>query len=135
MSRAYAQKVKISNLQQMAETVLYIQEHGYDSRAELQETSDDVDHKLEAAKDRQKKIFEEIRDVNEQIHFTGQYYENKDIFAQMPGAKNKKKFRDEHSDEIRKYEEARSWMKEKYPDGKMHSMKTLKVQKEKLQSP
>lgn len=31
-SRAYAQKVKISNLQQMAKTVAYIQEHGYDTQ-------------------------------------------------------------------------------------------------------
>lgn len=30
-SEAYAQKVKLSNLKQMAQTVAYIQEHGYDS--------------------------------------------------------------------------------------------------------
>ena len=38
-SRAYAQKVKISNLQQMARTVAYVQEHGYDSRENLSETA------------------------------------------------------------------------------------------------
>ena len=30
-SEAYAQKVKLSNLKQMAQTVAYIQEHGYNS--------------------------------------------------------------------------------------------------------
>ena len=41
-SRAYAQKVKISNLQQMARTVAYVQEHGYDSRENLSETADAI---------------------------------------------------------------------------------------------
>lgn len=34
-SRAYAQKVKISNLQQMANTIVYVQQHGYDSYDDL----------------------------------------------------------------------------------------------------
>ena len=31
-SAAYANKVKLSNLKEMAKTVAYIQEHGYDTR-------------------------------------------------------------------------------------------------------
>ena len=34
-SEAYAQKVKLTNLKQMAQTVAYIQEHGYDTRADF----------------------------------------------------------------------------------------------------
>jgi len=34
-SRAYAQKVKISNLQQMAKTIAYVQEHHYDTMESL----------------------------------------------------------------------------------------------------
>ena len=34
-SEAYARKVKITNLQQMANTLIYIQEHGYDTRENL----------------------------------------------------------------------------------------------------
>ena len=34
-SEAYARKVKISNLQQMAETLIYVQEHGYGHREEV----------------------------------------------------------------------------------------------------
>lgn len=41
-SRAYAQKVKISNLQQMARTVAYVQEHGYDSYEKLSETAEAI---------------------------------------------------------------------------------------------
>lgn len=39
-SYAYAQKVKISNLQKMAHTVLYVQEHGYDSYEKLYEAAE-----------------------------------------------------------------------------------------------
>ena len=35
-SAAYARKVKISNLKEMARTVVYIQEHGYDTKEDLQ---------------------------------------------------------------------------------------------------
>ena len=35
VSRAYARKVKLSNLQQMAQTICYVQEHNFDSIEEL----------------------------------------------------------------------------------------------------
>lgn len=35
ISRAYARKVKLTNLQQMARTICYVQEHGYMTQAEL----------------------------------------------------------------------------------------------------
>lgn len=44
-SRAYAQKVKISNLQQMAKTIAYVQEHHYDTKENLQMTFDDISEK------------------------------------------------------------------------------------------
>lgn len=36
-NRAYAQKVKLSNLQEMAKTIAYIQEHEYDTREILED--------------------------------------------------------------------------------------------------
>ena len=35
-SRAYARKVKLTNLQQMAQTICYVQEHGFNSQSELE---------------------------------------------------------------------------------------------------
>ena len=35
-NQAYAHKVKLTNLKQMAETIVYVQEHGYDTRDDLQ---------------------------------------------------------------------------------------------------
>ncbi len=48
-------------------------------------------------------------------------------------AKYKGKYRKEHAKEIQKYEEARNWLRSFYQDGKMTSLKTLTLQKEKLQ--
>ncbi|MBQ6481333.1 MAG: relaxase/mobilization nuclease domain-containing protein [Anaerolineaceae bacterium] len=41
-SRAYARKVRISNLQEMARTVCYVQEHGYASRDDLNKAYESV---------------------------------------------------------------------------------------------
>ena len=48
-------------------------------------------------------------------------------------SKYKGKYRKEHAKEIQKYEEARDWLRSFYQDGKMTSLKTLTLQKEKLQ--
>ncbi len=48
-------------------------------------------------------------------------------------SKHKKKYRSEHASEITAYEEARDWLKDFYPDGKMLSLKSLRSRKEKLQ--
>lgn len=45
-SRAYAQKVKISNLQQMANTIIYVQQHGYDSYDDLKKARDELSAKM-----------------------------------------------------------------------------------------
>lgn len=37
-SSAYAHRVKLSNLQQMANTIIYVQEHGFDTQSDLKNT-------------------------------------------------------------------------------------------------
>ena len=37
-SPAYAHRVKLSNLQQMANTIIYVQEHGFDTQSDLKNT-------------------------------------------------------------------------------------------------
>lgn len=76
-SRAYARKVKLSNLQEMAKTICFVQEHGYNDRADIaveHERINDAMSKLEIGI---QKSDERIRDLNEQIHYTGQLYVNK----------------------------------------------------------
>lgn len=131
-NQAYAQKVKISNLQQMAKTVAYIEEHHFDTRANLQNEYDDITIQLSQARRTVKKTEADLHDINEQIHYTGQYFSNKSVFTQMLQSKNKKRFRQEHLTEIETYETAARYLKTKNPDGKMPSMKHLKAEKEKL---
>ena len=53
-SKAYAQKVKISNLQQMAKIVAYIQENGFDTRENLQTTYDSITLQMHDARQKTK---------------------------------------------------------------------------------
>lgn len=126
-SRAYAQKVKISNLQQMAKTIAC-----YDTRENLQMTFNDISEQCKEARKAVKATETSLKDINQQIHYTGQYLANKPVFAQMLKSRNKKKFRQEHQTEIELYEAAVKFLKEKNADGKIPSMKLLKTEKEKL---
>ena len=132
-NQAYARKVKITNLQQMADTLIYIQDHGYDTRENLQKQETDIRLKMEEAQEHLSDLSSKMKDLNAQIHYTGQYFASKPIYAEFLKSKNKKKFRQDHLSEIKSYEEARDWLKAFYPDGKMLSMKILKSQKAELQ--
>lgn len=128
-SEAYARNVKIGNLQQMANTLIYIQEHGYDTRQELVTDMEKARGNLRQEQKSVETLNAELKTLNLQIHYTGQYFALKGICAEFLKAKSKKKFRYEHASEIRDYEEARDWLQHFYPEGKMLPLKTLKVRK------
>ena len=132
-NQAYARKVKISNLKQMADTLIYIQDHGYDTREDLQKQETNIRLKMEEAQEHLSDLSSKMKNLNTQIHYTGQYFASKPVYAEFLKSKNKKKFRQNHLSEIKSYEEARDWLKAFYPDGKMLSMKVLKSQKSELQ--
>lgn len=131
-SRAYAQKVKISNLQQMAKTVAYIQEHGYDTQEKLQDTTDTIQSKMAKARSDAKLTEAKLKKVNEQIHYLGQYLSTKSVYADFLKSTNKKDFRQNYADEIAKYEEALQFLKQNSQDGKLPTMKDLRSEKELL---
>lgn len=122
-NQAYARKVKIGNLQQMANTLIYIQDHGYDTREDLEKQASDIQEKMEDAQDQLSELTSKMKTLNSQIHYTGQYFASKSVYAEFLKSRNKKKFRQEHSSEIRSYEEARDWLKAFYPDRKMEMKK------------
>lgn len=64
-SEAYAQKVKLSNLKQMAQTVAYIQEHGYNSLEDFHTALDQVSNQTSAARKSLKYTEQQLKDVNE----------------------------------------------------------------------
>ena len=129
---SYARKVRLSNLQQMAKTVAYIQEHGYDTEDDLKAAFDEAQAQTTEMRKTLRSTEKKLREVNEQIHYTGQYLANKSVYREFLTCKNKKKFRLEHQTEITLYETARKILKEHSEDGKLPPMKLLKAEKEKL---
>lgn len=74
----------------------------------------------------------QLKALNEKIHYTGQYLANKAVYGQMLKARNKKKFRQEHSSEISLYESAVKYLKSQYSDSRFPTMKVLKEERDRL---
>ena len=131
-SEAYAQKVKLTNLKQMAQTVAYIQEHEYDTRADFNAALADAENQTSLARKKMKDTEQQLKNVNEQIHFTGQYLAYKDLYAQYRKSRNRNKFYEEHKAELSLYETALRVLKEKSNGQKLPSMKSLYAEKDRL---
>ena len=131
-SEAYAQKVKLSNLKQMAQTLAYIQEHGYDSLEDFHTALDQASDQTSTARKSLKDTEQQLKDVNEQIHFTGQYLAYKNVYADYRKSRNKDKFYEEHRAELSLYDTALRTLKEKSAGNKLPSMKALYAEKDRL---
>lgn len=130
-SAAYAQKVKISNLKEMAKTVCYIQEHGYDTRENLADTLDEITGKLADARKTLRATENRIKVLNEQIHYVGQYQSRKAVHAQFVKSRNKKQFREAHRSDLELYDAGVKYIKDHF-DGKVPSLKSLKAERDQL---
>ncbi len=131
-SEAYAQKVKLSNLKQMAQTVAYIQEHGYDSLEDFHTALDQASDQTSATRKSLKDTEQQLKNINEQIHFTGQYLAYKNVYADYRKSRNKDKFYEEHRAELSLYDTALRTLKEKSGGNKLPSMKALYAEKDRL---
>lgn len=89
-SRAYARKVEISNFQEMAKTIAYMQEHGYGNRENLFDAYNELTAKYNNARKALHATESRIKSVNEEIHYIGQSHANKDVFSQMLKSRIKK---------------------------------------------
>lgn len=92
----YARKVKISNLQKMADTMSFILANNIESVEALDillaSTSEDVRLKHKSLKATESRLTQ----INLLIKYTGQYLANKDIYKQYVSSKNKASFREAH---------------------------------------
>ena len=132
MSRAYKQKVQLSNLQMLAHTVAFVQENHLGTPEELDQKRKIASKQLQQAEETLRLTKEELRQVNERIHYTGQFLATRDTFRQMLNAHNKGKFRNEHATEIDRYQKARDILRSYTPEGKFPSLKSLQAQKTEL---
>ena len=131
-SQAYAQKVKLSNLKMMAQTVAYVQEHGFQSKADLEAALSDASAQSTNARNTLKSTENTLKNVNEQIHYTGQYLANKSIYSAYSKSRNKEKFYDDHRAELTLYESALRILKEKSQGNKLPTLKMLREEKNRL---
>ena len=88
-SAGYAHKVKISNLEQMANTIIYVQERGYNTQSDLKDTVFKVRSELTESQNQLTRYSSDLKVLNSQIHHTGQYFSNKGIYSQFLKSKNK----------------------------------------------
>ena len=110
-SQSYAHKVKLSNLKQMAKTIVYVQEHGYDTREHLQNQYKEISSKAQSAKSALNVVSAELKVTNMTIKHLGIYYANRRVYAQLGKAFNKKKYRQAHAQELAAYKESSEWLK------------------------
>lgn len=131
-SRAYAQKVKITNLQQMAHTYAFVKSHGYASIEELETALNEAKAKASAARTKLKATESRLDEVNKQIRLTGQFFANKDVYTEYRQSKKSEEFYEKHRAEITLYETARDNLRAMSGGQKLPSMKSLKEEKEQL---
>ena len=100
---------------------MYLEEHGYKNLDTLYR---DYDVLRKASSDTRKALKDSetvIKGLNEQIHYTGQYLANKDMYQEFLKSKNKGAYRKKFEAEILLYESARGWLKTHAEDGSMPS--------------
>ena len=88
VSRAFKQKVQLSNLQMLAHTVAFVQENHLGTPEELDQKRKIASKQLQQAEETLRLTKEELRQVNERIHYTGQFLSTRDTFRQMLNAPN-----------------------------------------------
>ena len=118
----------------MAETIVYVQEHGYDTRDDLQNQYNEILSKGQRAKSALNAVSAELKVTNMQLKHLGSYYANRRIYNQMTKELNKKEFRKEHQKELTAYKESKEWLKGQFPDGTFPTVKELQIKKEALEN-
>lgn len=128
----YAQKVQVGNLTQMSKALIFVQENGIESLAELENLVASVNSDYDVTRAELKATEKRLKEVNERIHYTGQYLANKATYQKYLKAKSKSQFREENRAEIALFEAARKYLKEAYGGDTYPTLKALKSEKEKL---
>ena len=132
-SRAYARRVEISNLQRMAKSVAYLSTHKIGTLDNLRALQAEAERDYRSAAYAYREDYLKIKGINEEIHYLGQYLANKKTYTAFLNAPNKSAFLHTHQSQIHAYEEARTFLKARYPDTNFPTINDLKAQRTKLQ--
>ena len=96
-----------------------MQEHGYNSVEDAERKLAEIKELASSSRKELKDIESRLRQVNEQIHYTGQYLANKSVYTQLRKSKNKAQFWQAHFIKIVLYEVALKFLKEKADGGRL----------------
>ena len=96
----------------MANTIIYLQKHDIDNKTSLESAYAASYMQQQKAQDQVTNLSLQLKDLNQQIHYTGQYLSNKKTYTAFFNSKNKGLYRKNHASEIQAYETARDWLKQ-----------------------
>ena len=113
----------------MAETILFVQQNGFDSVDALEK---EIEKTEMARREISKQILEKKekqKEVNETIHYLGQYLSYKNEYQNYCRSKNKNEYKRIHEGDLTKYTAAANYLKHRYADRPFPAL--LKLEEEK----
>lgn len=128
----YARKVKLTNLQQMANTLIFLQDNHYDSLEQLKQNYKKISTAYNSLQSERDSLTLDIIKLNEQLHYLYQYHTNKCYFIEMLNCQNKNEFYKNHSPEIKKYEDAKKYLNNIYSHKSYPSIQEILLQKKQM---
>jgi len=128
-SAAYANKLMVSNVKAMAETILFVQQNGFGSVKAIENDLSKLDGMIDTMKRNRSDILDQLKDVNEQIHYLGQYLITKRVYGDYLKTNNKTDYVKTHAKEIKTYNGAKKVLREKNQSGTFPTINELRERK------
>lgn len=132
-SAAYENWAKLHNLKEAAKTLNFLIEHDILSFKELDSKTDTLREQQSSMVAELKQLNDDVKDIDERIHFIKTYEEYKPIAAEYEKAVFKTKFRQKHFDELELFETVHARLKQLYPNKKIPSVAALKRAQERIE--
>lgn len=131
-SKAYAQWIKIHNLQEQAKTFRFLSENDLLDSSNLDAVYASITEQFRDSRESMKETERQIKEQNDLIRLLSQYYKGRDTYRSYRKSKNKKKFRQEHRADLELYEKVTGDLKEILGEEKFPPMQKLQQEKKRL---
>lgn len=123
----YTHWAKVFNVKQMAQTILFLQEHEYESFEQLDAATNDTIQKFHKVSEELKYLENQIKDSKELKKQIINYSKTRDVYIEYRKAGYSKSFFDEHREEIQMHRAAKEAF-EQLGGSKIPRVKELNVQ-------
>lgn len=128
-SAAYSNRLTMSNVKAMAETILFVQQNGFASVDALEKEIEKTEMERREISKQILEKKEKQKEVNETIHYLGQYLSYKNEYQKYCRSKNKNEYKRTHEGGLTKYAAAVKFLKHRYTDRPFPTL--LKLEEEK----